>query len=174
MPLSDLSFLALHQDGTLLDDFLADIVLQHPEWRVGAGLRLPRYRLAYCMDKLDSWEGDADYVLADPETRLMRLPYRNRGRGRDDHPYLQESDPAANRDRFVTRTLRAQVAAGRDVLISPWLIHGTSGTTHELRVTRDLAARALEHRPCRRSHSSGGRRGHRRDLRQQGPAGHVA
>ena len=145
MPLSDLSFLALHQDGTVLDDFLGDLAARKPEWRVGAALRLPRYRLAYCVDKLDSWEADTDYLFADPETRLMILPYRNRGRGRDDHAYLQESDPAANRARFVTQTLRAQSGAGRDVLISPWLIHGTSATMHELRVTVDLARRAREH-----------------------------
>jgi len=145
MPLSDISFVALHQNGTLLDDFLADLASQRPAWRVGAALRLPRHRLGYCVEKLDSWQPNAAYGLADPETRLMLLPYRNRGRGRDDHAYVQESDPAANRSRFVTQTLRAQAAAGRDVLISPWLIYGTSGNKRELQVTLDLAARAQVH-----------------------------
>ena len=145
MPTADLSFLALHKDGTLLDELLADLVVEHPEWRVGVALRLPRQSLAYCVDKLDNWESDTDYQLADPETRQMVLPYRNRGRGRADYPYLQESDPAANRNRFVTRVLRAQVQAGRHALITPSLIHGLTGTNHELKVTLDFARRSLEH-----------------------------
>ncbi len=146
MPLQDLSFLAMHKDGTLLDDFLAEMMADKPEWRVGAALRLPRARLAYGVDKLDGWVASADYVLADPETRLMMLPFANRGAGRRDHAYLTESDPAANRERFVTQTLRAQVNARQEVLITPWLIHGTSGTPHEMRVTMDFARRAREHR----------------------------
>jgi hypothetical protein len=50
-----------------------------------------------------------------------------------------------NRGRFVTNTLRAQVANGRDILISPWLIHGLSGTDRELRATLDFATRAKNH-----------------------------
>lgn len=145
MPTTDLSFLALHKDGTLLGDLLADLLTEHSDWRVGAAVRLPRHSLAYCVDKLDTWESDTDYLLADPETRLMVLPYRNRGRGRDDYAYLQESDPAANRSRFVDRVLRAQAGARRDVLISPWLIHGLTGRTHELNVTVDFARRTLDH-----------------------------
>lgn len=146
MPTTDLSFLALHKDGTLLDEFLDDLVGEQEEWRVGAAVRLPRHRLGYCIDKLDTWAAsDTDYALADPETRLMVLPYPNRGRGRDDYGYLQESDPAANRTRFVNGVLRTQASAGRDVLISPWLIHGLTAGKHELNVTMDFARRTLEH-----------------------------
>jgi hypothetical protein len=146
MPLTDLSFLALHKDGTLLGEFLEEMAADEPGWRLGAALRIPRGRLPYNVAKLDDWALNADYVLADPETRQMILPFRNRGGGRNDHAYLSESDPAANRDRFVTQVLRAQLNAGADVLISPWLIHGTGGTSHELAVTMDLARRAIDHK----------------------------
>lgn len=146
MSVEDLSFTAIHKDGTLLDEFLEDLSAKQPDWRVGAALRLPRFRLAYCADKLDEWRPSADYLLADPETRQMLLPFDKRGAGRADYPYLAESDPAANRQRFVTQALQAQKRAGAKVLISPWLIHGTSGTHHELQVTTDLARRALEHK----------------------------
>lgn len=125
MPLSDLSFTALHKDATLIAELLSDLGVHQPDWRVGVALRLPRHRLPYCIDHMGAW-GFASYALADPETRQMLLPYAKRGLGRGDHAYLQESDPAANRDRFVNSTLRAPASAGASVLISPWLVHGVT------------------------------------------------
>lgn len=146
MPLSDVSFTALHKDGTLITDLLSDVSARQPDWRVGAALRLPRHRLPYCIDRVSAWAPFGSYVLADPETRQMLLPFARRGMGRNDHAYLQESDPAANRDRFIGNTLRAQVSVGSQVLISPWLVHGVSGIDRELKVTIDLAHRSLAHK----------------------------
>jgi len=144
MPASGIAFLA-HQGTesfTVIRDFLNETRSRGHAWRIGACARLPRQGLAYQQRATAAWDNDATYAVVDPETRLMDLPYRQRGRGRSDYPYLRESDPQTNRHRFVEQTLEAQIQAGRDVLISPWLIHGVSGTNRELDATVDFARRA--------------------------------
>ena len=130
MPDSDIGFFVHRgsRSGAFLRSFVSEIHGAEPSWRVGVALHLPRGLDGYQRDLARSLESDAAYVLADPETRVMHLPYDERGRGRADFAYLSESDPAANRRRFTEQVLKAQVDNGRDVLISPWLVHNLSGT----------------------------------------------
>ncbi len=145
MALDGPSFFAQHTEGDLVERFVQDTAATRPDWQVGACLLLPRWWATTQRDFALRLEPHTDYLLADPETRRLHLPFASRGRGRDDFAYLQESDPMVNRARFVRNTLRAQVANGRDLLISPWLIHGLTGEDRELRVTVDFAMRARDH-----------------------------
>jgi hypothetical protein len=144
MPLDGPSFFAHNTEGALVERFVEDTARTSPEWRVGACLLLPRWYASTQRDFAVRLESHVDYLLADPETRRMHLPFASRGRGRDDLDYLKESDPLVNRRRFVRNTLRAQLANGRDLLISPWLIHGLTGEDRELRATIDFADRAAQ------------------------------
>lgn len=146
MPLDGPSFFAQHTEGDLVERFLADSAANEPDRRVGACLLLPRWWESTQRDFALRLESCADYLIADPESRRLHLPFPGRGRGRRDLAYLQESDPLINRGRFVRNTLLAQVANGRDILVSPWLIHGLTGDDRELRATVDFAARARDHR----------------------------
>ncbi len=142
MPLGDPSFFVQHTEGDLAERFLADVASNQPGWTVGACLLLPRWRATTQRDFAVRLEPAAEYLIADPETRRLHLPFEDRGRGKVDLDYLQESDPLVNRGRFVSDTLRAQVANGRDILVSPCLIHGLSGGDQELHATVDFATRA--------------------------------
>src|SRR4051794_30467163 len=132
MPLGGPSFFVQHTEGDLAERFLRDVDASQSSWIVGASLLLPRWYPSTQRDFAVRFEPHAAYLIADPETRRLHLPFANRGRGKRDLDYLQESDPLVNRGRFVTNSLRAQVANGRDILISPWLIHGISGSDQEL------------------------------------------
>src|SRR4051812_12083015 len=99
MPDADLSFL-VHRGSRSrrsVETFLEYMRASHPRWRIGAAVRLPRESSAYQAESAATFAAHADYVLADPETRLMHLPFDNRGKGRRDYRYLGESDPVANR-----------------------------------------------------------------------------
>lgn len=144
MPVDGPSFFAQHTEGDLVERFLQDASATQPAWRVGASLLLPRWWSSTQRDFALRFEQHADYVLADPETRRLHLPFAARGRARDELDYLQESDPLVNRGRFVTNVLRAQIANGRRVLISPSLIDGLSGDDSELRATIDFATRSRD------------------------------
>lgn len=142
MLLAGPSFFVQHTEGDLAERFLRDVAAGQQGWTVGACLLLPRWYASTQRDFAVRFEPHADFLIADPETRRLHLPFDNRGRGKRDMDYLQESDPLVNRGRFVTNTLRAQVANGRDILVSPWLIHGIGGGDQELRATMDFADRA--------------------------------
>ena len=144
MPDTDLSFL-VHRGSRSrrsIENFLAYMRSSYPSWRIGAAVRLPRESSSYQEDAAVAFAAHADYVLADPETRLMHLPFDKRGKGRRDYRYLAEPDPLVNRQRFTERVLEAQIRNAREVLISPWLIHNLSGTTRELTATSAFAALA--------------------------------
>jgi hypothetical protein len=145
MPLDGPSFFAHNTEGDLVERFVQDMAVAQPGWRLGACLLLPRWWASTQRDFAIRLEPHTDYLLGDPETRRLHIPFAARGRGRDDLAYLQESDPLVNRGRFVSNTLSAQVANGRDILISPYLIHGITGTDRELRATVDFAARSKSH-----------------------------
>lgn len=145
MPLDGPSFFAQHTEGDLVERFLQNVVANEPDWSVGACLLLPRWKPSTQRDFAIRFEPYCEYLIADPETRRLHLPFAARGRGRVDLAYLQESDPLVNRDRFVANTLQAQVANGRDILVSPWLIHGLSAGDRELHATIDFATRANGH-----------------------------
>ena len=132
MPDSDLSFFVDRgsRSRRSIETFLAYMRASHPEWRIGAVVRLPRAGSGYQEETADAWAAHASYVLADPETRLMHLPFDQRGRGRRDYSYLAVANPGgnSNRQRFTDQVLEAQIRNGRDVVISPWLVHNLSGT----------------------------------------------
>jgi hypothetical protein len=132
------------QSPTLLEDFLDAVSAEHRHWPLGATVFLPRYAPATSADIVARFQSGARYVLADPETHRMLDPFAERGRGRHHVGYLQESDPRANRQRFVDAVLRAQVGAGADALISPWLTHGVLRTSTHLRATLRFAELAAE------------------------------
>jgi hypothetical protein len=132
------------QSQTLLEDFLDTVATEHSDWPLAASLFLPRYTPTTSADLVARFQQSARYVLADPETHRMLDPFADRGRGRHHVGYLQESDPRANRRRFVDAVLRAQVEAGADALISPWLTHGVLRTTTNLRTTLRFAELAAE------------------------------
>lgn len=141
MPVSDLSFIAHHSERpTGFADMLADLRSALPGRRIGASIRIPRGRLAYNLALIDDLRRSADYVLADPETRQVVLPYARRGRGRTDHAYLQEDAPAANRERYVRRVLQSQIAHRADMLVTPWLIHGLHPDNADIDATVDFAS----------------------------------
>jgi hypothetical protein len=115
------------------------------DWRVGATVFLPRRKPSTILEVTSELDDISDFVIADPETHRMELPYDSRGRARDDWRYLSESNPVVNRNRFVTRVLRAQVAVDRTVLVSPWLTHGTTPSNRNLRTTLAFARAADGH-----------------------------
>lgn len=147
MPTSAFNFLVHpgRESWQVVDQFLREFRTSQPRARLGATVWLPRTKPASTLERSGSYDQSADYVIADPEPMRCELPFSRRGRARDELPYLQESDAAANRPRFVKQVLKAQVDNGRDVLVSPWLLHGISGTNHELDVTVDFAKRAAAH-----------------------------
>jgi hypothetical protein len=147
LPLTDLSFLA-HQGAQspgVLQDFLARLQRDQPTWRTGATVFLPRYVSATCRSNLASFAAHAAYVLADPETHKLDDPFDERGRGRREFAYLQESDPVANRARFVEDVLQAQLDTGAQTLISPWLTLGVTMSTRNFRATIRFAEEAAQH-----------------------------
>ena len=132
------------QSQTLLEDFLDTVASEHSDWPLAAAVFLPRYTPTVIGRPRWKIPTGARYVLADPETHRMLDPFADRGRGRHHVGYLQESDPRANRQRFVDAVPRAQVEAGADALISPWLTHGVLRTTTHLRATLRFAELAAE------------------------------
>lgn len=140
-------FIAHHTEGDVVERFLRDLSSDNRrDWYSGGCLLLPRWRVSTQRDSAVRLEPLVDFLIADPDTRRLHLAFDGRGRGRDELAYLAESDPLANRQRFVNDTLQAQVANGRDSLVSPWLIHGlTPGDDRQLRATVDFAERAAEH-----------------------------
>lgn len=147
MPLTDISFLAHQgsQSPSVLEGFLSGVRADRPGWRVGTTVFLPRYVPATCRAYLDQFRPHAAYVLADPETHRLDVMFDDRGRGRHEFTYLQESDPVANRRRFVDDVLRAEAGVGADTLISPWLTHGVSLSTRNFRATIRFAEEAAAH-----------------------------
>lgn len=145
MPTTAISFLA-HPSGneswSVVSDFLADVRQAKPAWRVGASVLLARYKEATSRDHALAFEPNATFVLADPETHKMELPFPSRGRGRDDLAYLKESSPRANISRFVANVLQAQVNNGRSILLSPWLVHGAAPNARNLQATVAFAQAA--------------------------------
>src|SRR3954447_4020991 len=119
MPLSGLSFLAHQgrQAQPLLRGFFDDVQRDEPSWHVGFSTGLTRYVPATCEAVLTSADSRVLYAVADPETHVMLEPFSARGRARSHVAYLQESDPRANRDRFVANVLEAQIEVGRRILI---------------------------------------------------------
>jgi hypothetical protein len=145
MPTAGQNFIA-HQGAEawdLLDSFVRETQEPDGSRRLGATVFIPRRKLSYCRDRVASLREAATYVIADPETSRLLLPYEDRGSGREDYAYLAESDPLANRARFVSNVLRAQLAVGADILVSPWLPY--AGIREELEGLVDLATRAFEH-----------------------------
>ncbi|MEX2645327.1 MAG: hypothetical protein WD249_03600 [Gaiellaceae bacterium] len=132
------------QSPSILEGFLETAAAEYPDWPVAATVFLPRYAPTTSADIVSRFQSGARYVLADPETHRMLDPFADRGRGRHHIGYLQESDPRANRQRFVDAVLRAQVDAGADAVISPWLTHGTLRTSTHLRATLRFAELAVE------------------------------
>jgi hypothetical protein len=147
MPLTGLSFLAHQgrQAQPLLRGFFDDVQRVEPSWRTGFATGLTRYVPTTCEAVLSNADSRVVYALADPETHVMLEPFAERGRARSHLAYLQESDPRANRDRFVANVLQAQVDAGRRILISPWLTHGVTGSSRNLRATIRFAELADGH-----------------------------
>jgi hypothetical protein len=148
VPTVDLSFLA-HQGSqapNILEGLLREIEKTEPGWRTGATVFLPRYVPSTSRSYLASFNSHSAYSLADPETHRLDVPFADRGRGRHELAYLQESDPVANRERFVENVLQAELDAGASTLISPWLTHGTSVSTRPLRATLRFAELAASHR----------------------------
>lgn len=144
MPANDPCFIA-HQ-GTQAAPVLREFVQSQPAGaaNLAATVFVPRYNPGTLEDMTRSLERRTEFVLADPETHRLHYPFADRGRGRQAYPYLQESDPITNARRFVGNVLRAQANAGRDVLVSPWLLHGTSPSMDHLNATLryvDLARR---------------------------------
>ncbi|HKI86879.1 MAG TPA: hypothetical protein VKA53_09045 [Thermoanaerobaculia bacterium] len=133
-------------EGPLVGDFLERLDNEHHDWYVGACLLLPRWFVSTYSDRAALLEPDVNYLLGDPDTRRLHLAFEGRGRARSELDYLGESDPLANRKRFVRNTLRAQVANGRQTLISPWMIHGLSGDERYLEATVEFASIAAEHK----------------------------
>lgn len=120
------------ESWSVTTEILRDLNRDHPNWRVGATLHMPRQRLAYWQRASDVWSEATAFLVADPEPTRMDRVFDERGRGRDDYAYLAESDPVANPARFVRQAVRAQQAAGATAIIAPWQLHGVTQTEHEL------------------------------------------
>lgn len=141
MPTNGDSFIN-HQGSEAQDvgpAFLATISASQPTWRAGGSVFLPRYIPATGQRIATTYVSDGAYALADPETHKLEEPFADRGRGKDHYPYLRESDPGANRTRFVRNVAEAQLSAGTGVIISPWLTHGTDAVGRHLRSTLRFA-----------------------------------
>lgn len=145
MPTSGPSFL-VHQGSEAQDfipDFLGRVASTRGNWRIGSSVFLPRYVPATGQRIAQRFDAQSNYAIADPETHPLEDPFADRGRGKDHYPYLQESDPAANRRRFVRNVVEAQSGTGLMVLVSPWLTHGTDAVGRHLRATLRFAAETL-------------------------------
>ena len=141
MPTSGASFLAHHgnHDQAVFPDLLERIKVDNPQWRIGAAVPIPRYVPETSRRIVERLRARADYVIADPETHRLQLPYDVRGAGRGGYEYLQESDPIANRGRFVSAVMSAQRATGPSRIVTPWLVHGSSPIDRHLRTTLRFA-----------------------------------
>ena len=143
MPTTELSFIAHHSERPRgFSDLVADLRTARGTSRIGASIRIPRGRLTYNQDLIEELQPSTDYVLADPETRQVVLPFNNRGRGRADHAYLTEDAPKANRARYVNQVLRSQINHGASALITPSLIHGINPGNVDIDATIDFAKTA--------------------------------
>jgi hypothetical protein len=131
------------QSPSVLRDFL-DQYRRTTGDPLGATVFLSRYVPSTSRDTIASFQMSAGSVIGDPESHRLELPYSERGRGRKELSYLQESDPIANRSRFVDEVLRAQTDAGGTLLVSPWLTHGLDPGTKHLRATLRFAEAAAE------------------------------
>jgi hypothetical protein len=123
------------ESASVIAALLGELASARPGVRLGATMHLPRQKPSYWSRAAAIWQTPADFLVADPESARMDLPYDERGRGREGLDYLAESDPAANHVRFVQDVLDAQRAAHATSLISPWMVHGLSQTEHELATT---------------------------------------
>src|SRR5665647_3733761 len=112
---------------------------------LGATVFLPRYVPSTSRGVIADFAATASSVIADPESHRLELPFSERGRGRNETSYLQESDPIANRQRFVEGVLAAQIDAGATELVSPWLTHGINPATKNLRASLRFAEEAASH-----------------------------
>jgi hypothetical protein len=130
--------------GADVTDFLDELAGSQPDSRIGSTIHVPRRKLTYWQEYGPKWSAPVDFLLADPECGRMDRPFPERGFGREDFAYLGEPDPSANPERFVEQVLEAQRNVGATALISPWLLHGTSPTEHELAATVRFAAAAEE------------------------------
>lgn len=133
------------ESGADTTDFLEELASHRADSRIGATIHIPRQHLAYWQRIEPAWSPSVDYLVGDPECGRMDRPYGDRGKGREDFPYLKESDPSANAVRFVKQAIDAQTAVGASVVISPWLLHGVTQTEHELNATIRFASLADEY-----------------------------
>lgn len=145
MPISGPSFLVHQgqQGQNVVPGFLDVITNTEPGWAVGASVFLPRYTPTTAASIASGFDLRAAYVIADPETWRLEFPFEERGRGRNHYVYLQESDPIANRHRFTRGVVDAQLEAGRDLIVTPWLTHGTDAVGRHLRATMRFATEAI-------------------------------
>lgn len=133
------------ESGTDITEFLEELASSRPDSRIGATIHIPRQRLAYWQRIETDWSSSVDFLVGDPECGRMDRHFVERGKGRDDFPYLKESDPSANAVRFVKQAIDAQASVGASVLVSPWLLHGVTQTEHELNATIRFALLAEEY-----------------------------
>ncbi len=125
--------------------FLENLGDEQPDWRVGASVFLPRRKPNTIERMATNLDTRASFVIADPETHRLEMPFAERGVARDDQQYLRESNPRVNVDRFVSDVLEAQVHAERDILISPSLLYGASPSRRNLRATLAFAQASHDH-----------------------------
>jgi hypothetical protein len=133
-----------HHNQDVLETLCQEVKAAHPDWRVGAAVSLPRYTPATHASLVGRIGAVADYVLADPETHRLEHPYEERGGKRDRYDYLQESDPIANRSRFVPAVMEAQRFASPSREMTPWLTFGTEAFGRNLRATIRFAEQGAE------------------------------
>lgn len=130
------------ESGADTTDFLKELAASQPDSRIGATIHIPRQRLAYWQRTGLAWTPSVEFLIGDPECGRMDRPFPERGNGRNDFSYLEESDPAANAERFVEQAIDAQGEVDATALVSPWLLHGVTQTEHELAATVRFATLA--------------------------------
>lgn len=133
------------ESGADTTEFLKELASERPDSRIGATIHIPRQRLTYWQRTEPDWSPSVEFLVGDPECGRMDRPFVDRGKGRDDFSYLEESDPAANAARFVEQSIDSQTDVGASLLVSPWLLHGVTQTDHELAATVRFASLAEEY-----------------------------
>ncbi len=131
------------ESWTLVEETLRAIRRTHPSWKLGATAWVPRQLPSTTQMMVREFSKSTDFVIADPEYQRMEQDFSHRGVARREFSYLQESSPAANRPRFVTQALTAQVECGATVVVTPCLTHGVTGNRDALDATMDFARRSF-------------------------------
>lgn len=107
---------------------------------VAASVLLPDYRPDTAAAFIAELAARGTVGIADPALHYLEFPSSKRGAGSSHYAYLESMDPYDNPTAFCAAVVDAQIDAGADVLVSPWLTIGLGSDDQSVEATSLLAA----------------------------------